>query len=120
MRFPRPNNLVISLLAGLLLCQQGSVDGQMRPADGVSFMGIGWSGAVAGEPADVQCARAIAAGPRQVTDSARIVGADAQGKGMVLREGSNGFTCQPGNPAFGPPASCANEAARQWRADLAA
>jgi len=77
-------------------------------------------GGAAGEPAEVQMARAIAAGPRHVTDSARIVGADAQGKRMVLREGSNGFTCQPGNPVLGRPASCANEAARQWSADMAA
>jgi hypothetical protein len=56
-----------------------------------------------------------------VTDSARIVGADAQGRRIVLREGSNGFTCQPGNPNVpGRPASCSNEAARQWSADMAA
>src|SRR5258706_12648799 len=78
------------------------------------------SGGAAGEPAEVQMAWAIAAGPRHVTDSARIVGADAQGKRMVLREGSNGFTCQPGNPKFlGRPASCSNEAARRWSAEMA-
>ena len=65
-------------------------------------------------------ARAIAAGPTHVTDFARIVGADAQGNKMVLREGSNGFTCQPGNPKVLVPASCSNEAARQWSADMAA
>ena len=43
------------------------------------------SGGAAGEPAEVQLAQAIAAGPRHVTDAARIVGADAQGKTMILR-----------------------------------
>src|SRR6516165_8073754 len=79
------------------------------------------SGGAAGDPTDVQVARAIAAGPRHVTNSARIVGADAQGKRVVLREGSNGFTCQPGNPkVLDRPASCSNQAALQWSADLAA
>jgi hypothetical protein len=115
MRFARRNSMI--LLAALLLCQRGSVGAQIA-TDDHSHMDEG--GGAAGEPADVQMARAIAAGPRHVTDGARIVGADTRGKRKVLREGSNGFTCQPGNAALGRPASCANEAARQWRADLAA
>jgi hypothetical protein len=121
MKFVRRNSLVIILLAGLLLWQRGSVEAQMQQTDDHSHMDIDESRVAAGEPAEVQMARAIAAGPRHVTDFARIVGADAQGKRMVLREGSNGFTCQPGNPkVLGRPASCANEAARQWSADMAA
>jgi len=120
MKFVRRNSLVIILFAGLLLCQRGSIGAQVQQTDDHSYMDIDESGGAAGEPAEVQMARAIAAGPRHVTDSARIVGADAQGKRMVLREGSNGFTCQPGNPVLGRPASCANEAARQWSADMAA
>jgi hypothetical protein len=121
MRFVRRNSWVIILLAGLLLCQRGSVGAQMQQTDDHSHTDIDDSGGAAGEPADVQMARAIAAGPLHVTNSARIVGADAQGKRMVLREGSNGFTCQPGNPkVLGRPASCWNEAARQWGADMAA
>ena len=120
MKFAPRNSLVIILLAGLLLCQRGSAGAQMQ-TDDHGHMDMDESGGAAGEPADVQMARAIAAGPRHVTDAARIVGADAQGKTMVLREGSNGFTCQPGNPKVpGRLASCWNEAARQWRADLAA
>jgi len=121
MKFVRRNSLVIILLAGLLLCQRGSLGAQMQQADDHSYLDIDESGGAAGEPAEVQIARAIAAAPRHVTDSARIVGADAQGKRMVLREGSNGFTCQPGNPqVLGRHASCSNEAARQWSADMAA
>jgi hypothetical protein len=119
MKFVRRNSLVIILLAALLLCQRGSVGAQVQPTD--DHMDLGESGSATGEPAEVQIARAIAAGPRHVTDSARIVGTDTQGNRVVLREGSNGFTCQPGNPkVLGRPASCANEAARQWNADLAA
>src|SRR5215475_9851767 len=115
------NSFVIILFAGLLLCQRAPVGAQMQQADDYSYVDIDEGSGAAGEPAEVQMARAIAAGPQHVTDSARIVGADAQGKRMVLREGSNGFTCQPGNPEVpGRPASCWNEAARQWRADMAA
>jgi hypothetical protein len=121
MKFVRRNSLVIILLAGLLVCQRGSVGAQTQQTDDQSHMDIDEGGGAAGEPAEVQMARAVAAGPLHVTNSARIVGADAQGKRMILREGSNGFTCQPGNPkALGRPASCWNEAARQWTADMAA
>jgi hypothetical protein len=120
MKFVRRNSLVVILFAGLLLCQRGSVGAQTQQADDQSRMDINEGGGAAGEPAEVQMARATAAGPLHVTDSARIVGADAQGERMVLREGSNGFTCQPGNPVLGRPASCSNEAARQWSADMAA
>jgi hypothetical protein len=120
MKFVRRNSLVIILLAGLLLCQRDSVGAQLQQADDHSHMDMDESGGAAGEPAEVQIARAMAAGPRRVADSARIVGADAQGRRIVLREGNNGFICQPGNPILGHPASCSNEAARQWRADMAA
>jgi hypothetical protein len=79
------------------------------------------SGGVAGESKQAQLARAIAAGPSTVTGAAQIVGVDSQGRTIVLREGGNGFVCQPGNPkVVGRPASCANQAALQWSADLAA
>jgi hypothetical protein len=121
MKLLRRNHLVIILLAGLLLCPRGSASAQMQTEDDHSYMDMDESGGAAGEPAEVQMARAMAAGPRHVTDSARIVGADPQGRRVVFREGNNGFTCQPGDPNLpGSYASCANEAARQWRADMAA
>jgi hypothetical protein len=120
MKFVRRNSMVIILLAGLLLCQRGSVGAQVQQPDDYSHIDMDESGGAAGEPAEVQMARAMAAGPRHVADFARIVGVDAQGKRMVLREGSNGFTCHPGNPVLGRPASCSNEAARLWSADMAA
>jgi hypothetical protein len=121
MTFVRRNSWVIILSAGLLLCLRGPAGAQMQQADDHNHLDMDESGGAAGEPADVQMARAIAAGPQHVTDAARIVGADAQGRRIVLREGSNGFTCQPGNPKVpGRPASCSNAAALQWRADMAA
>jgi hypothetical protein len=59
------------------------------------------------ESAEIQMARAIAAGPKEITDQARIMGTDAQGNRIVLREGNNDFICQPGKPQFvAQPASC--------------
>ena len=84
-------------------------------------MEIPETGGVAGESKEAQIARAIAAGPATITGEARIVGTDANGKSIVLREGTNEFLCQPGNPkVVGRPATCSNAAARQWSADLAA
>jgi hypothetical protein len=121
MKFVRRNSLIVTLLAALLLCQRGSVGAQMQQTDDLGYLGIDESGGAAGDPTELQIARAIAAGPPHVASSARIVGYDAQGKRIILREGSNGFTCEPGNSSvLGRPASCSNEAARQWSADMAA
>jgi hypothetical protein len=116
----RWNRVVLVFLTGLLLYQQGSVEAQVRPMD-ESHVDLDKSSGGAGEPAEVQLSRAIAAGPAHLTASARIIGVDARGNRKVLREGDNGFTCQPGNPQLlGHPASCSNEAAIQWSSDLAA
>jgi hypothetical protein len=121
MKFVRWNSLVVIVLTGALLCQRGPAGAQLRQTDDHGYMDIDESGGAAVTPAEVQMAQALAAGPRHVTNSARIVGTDTQGKRIVLREGGNGFTCQPGNPNVpGRPASCWNEAARQWAADQAA
>jgi hypothetical protein len=101
-----------------------SIEGAVAQVPGISdlgYMAITEGIGAPGESRDAQIARAIAAGPKHVTDLARIEGSDAQGNRVVLREGSNGFTCLPGNPAvIARPASCSNEAAQQWSADLVA
>jgi hypothetical protein len=121
MKFVRRSLVVIVLSAGLLLLVHGPLEAQVPSAADRGYMNLDESGGVAGESNQAQMARAIAAGPPTVTGAARIVGTDSQGKLIVLREGNNGFTCQPGNPnVVGRPASCSNEAARLWSADLAA
>jgi hypothetical protein len=42
--------------------------------------------------------RAISARSVNITNAARIVDTDAQGKMVLLRQGNNGFTCMPGRP----------------------
>ena len=66
-------------------------------------------------------ARAMSAGPDDIARSARIIDTDAQGKMTVLRDGSNGFTCMPGNPkVIGEPPMCVDAASLQWFADAKA
>src|ERR1700733_11086964 len=73
------------------------------------------------ESPQTKIARAMSAGPPEISKSARIVDMDAQGKMVVLREGNNGFTCMPGNPkVIGDPAMCADAASMQWAADFKA
>ena len=66
-------------------------------------------------------ARAMSAGPSNIAGSAQIVDSDASGNTVVLREGSNGFTCMPGNPkVIGQPPMCVDAASLQWFADAKA
>ena len=77
--------------------------------------------AAAGETTQEKIARAMSAGPDNISKSARIVDKDAQGNKVILREGSNGFTCMPGDPkVVGDPPMCADAASMQWFADAKA
>ena len=73
------------------------------------------------EPVQAKTARAMSAGPPDIAKAARIVDTDAHGQMVVLREGSNGFTCMPGNSkAIGDPPMCSDGASMQWAADFKA
>jgi hypothetical protein len=89
----------------------------------ILFLGALLAGSAADEGDSVQLkiARALSAGPPEVAKSARVVDTDAQGKMIVLREGSNEFTCMPGNPkAVADLPMCADAASMQWAADFKA
>jgi hypothetical protein len=67
--------------------------------------------AKAGATTQEKIARAMSAGPDNISESARIIDTDAQGNKVILREGSNGFTCMPGNPnVVGEPPMCVDAA----------
>jgi hypothetical protein len=91
----------------------------LSPAESkTSYNGIS---AMAGQTTKEKIARAMSAGPDNISESARIIDIDAQGNKVILREGSGGFTCMPGNPnVVGDPPMCANAAAMQWSADFKA
>lgn len=72
--------------------------------------------AVAPSAADKKMIRsAMQAAPKQVSRLATIIAMNADGSMRTLREGSNGFTCMPDNPATpGPDPMCMDKAAWQW------
>jgi hypothetical protein len=77
--------------------------------------------AMPGDTTQDQIARAMSAGPNDISASARIVDTDPQGSRVILREGSNGFTCMPRNPNVGgEPAMCMDAASMQWPSDFRA
>jgi hypothetical protein len=73
------------------------------------------------ETTEAKIERAMSAGPPEIARSAKIIDKDPQGHIVVLREGSNGFTCMPGNlHVIGEPPMCADGPSMQWAADFAA
>jgi hypothetical protein len=75
----------------------------------------------ASDTSQAKIARAMSAGPDHIARSARIIDTDAGGNTVVLREGSNSFTCMPGNPkVIGEPPMCVDRASLQWFADAKA
>jgi hypothetical protein len=67
-------------------------------------------------PTDKQMiASAMSAAPKKVAKGATIVAMEADGKMRTLREGKNGFTCMPDNPATpGPDPMCMDKNAMDW------
>ena len=68
------------------------------------------------QPSDQEMiASAMRAAPPGVTRDATIITVDAQGKMRTLRQGKNGFTCMPDNPATpGPDPMCMDKNAMEW------
>ncbi len=67
-------------------------------------------------PTDKQMiASAMSAAPAKVGQHATIVAMEADGKMRTLRQGTNGFTCMPDNPATpGPDPMCMDQNAMEW------
>jgi hypothetical protein len=67
-------------------------------------------------PSDAQLiASAMRAAPAAVAKGATIIAIDANGAMRTLRQGSNGYTCMPDNPATpGPDPMCMDKNAFEW------
>jgi hypothetical protein len=78
------------------------------------------SSAGSDESTQTKIARALSAAPPDVAREAKVAEVDSQGRIVrVLREGSNGFTCMPGDPKqVGRPAMCEDQASMQWFSDF--
>jgi hypothetical protein len=63
--------------------------------------------------------RALSAGPPSITHDATVAEIDSDGTMKILRQGTNEFTCMPGDSAgIGMPAMCADKVAMQWNSDF--
>jgi hypothetical protein len=63
--------------------------------------------------------RALSAGPDSVTNHAAVAEPDGHGGLKILRQGTNDFTCMPGDPSgIGMPPMCADTVAMQWNKDF--
>lgn len=77
--------------------------------------GAGGKGAAASAADQKMIKSAMQAAPKKVSAGATIVAMEADGKMRTLREGKNGFTCMPDNPATpGPDPMCMDKAAMEW------
>jgi hypothetical protein len=116
MKLTKLSSAFLTLTAAMLIIAGMFLRGaaQTKPSDQSSSLR-------SGDSMQVKIDRAMSAGPADVAKTARIVDTDAQGKMVVLREGSNGFTCLPGNlKVVGDPPMCADAASRRWFADAKA
>jgi hypothetical protein len=66
----------------------------------------------------VKIARAMRSGPAEITRDATVAEMDHEGTMTVLRKGSNGWICTPGNEnRVGDPPMCVDELGMQWFRD---
>ena len=73
------------------------------------------------ESLESRITRALAAAPPEVAHGARVVDTDSDGNTIVLREGTNGVTCWPGNPNHDvDPPVCMDAPSMQGAADFKA
>jgi hypothetical protein len=71
------------------------------------------------ESAQEKVNRALAAGPASITINAMVAEPDSEGGLKILRQGTNDFTCIPGDAhGIGQPAMCADHVAMQWNSDF--
>lgn len=73
--------------------------------------------AAASDDASVESkiASALSAGPDDVTRNATVAEEDSKGNMTILRHGTNGWTCMPGDPnSVANPPMCMDKASMEW------
>ncbi len=82
-------------------------------------MAMPTQGQKASESDSMKIRRALSAATPQIAKNATVAERDAQGHMRILRQGTNDFTCMPGDPSgVGMPAMCADKVAMQWNDDF--
>lgn len=101
-----PRSLMLTVVAALSLQTAMAADAPMEKPDTKAKTS-------AGDQKMIQSA--MKAAPQKVGAAAKIVEMGADGQMRTLREGNNGFTCMPDNPATpGPDPMCMDKAAMDW------
>ena len=111
--FQSMRSLLVAWIVSLLLATMCNPSpAQMNGPDRVS--------SASQESRQSKIARALSAGPPNVTKDATVAEMDAQGQMKILRPGTNDFTCMPGSPnGVGSPPMCEDKVAMQWNQDFA-
>ena len=106
----KPSPITLAAIAVLLTIAAG-------PAAGADDAGMPHGAA---KTSDSQLIKsAMRAAPAKVSADAAIIAAGKDGKMRTLREGKNGFTCMPDNPATpGPDPMCMDKAGLEWAGAL--
>ena len=100
--------LAAAAALALLGCNQDRAAGDLPPSND---SGNATAAADHSDPV----ASAMAAAPTSISQGATIVQAQADGSMKTLREGTNGWTCMPDNPATpGPDPMCGDSNAMRW------
>ena len=69
----------------------------------------------------IKIARAMASGPREITKNATVAEMGAEGKLVILRQGTNEWVCFPGDEnVIGNVPMCADPMGLQWMMDIVA
>jgi hypothetical protein len=111
----------MAILSGRAAAQNGAGSGSYSNA-AVALVGqVAPSSSEVELEKAVKIARAMRAGPAQITRDATVAEMDHRGNMTVLRQGSNGWVCTPGNEnKVGDPPMCADALALQWFNDILA
>jgi hypothetical protein len=108
----QPGVLVAAFVIPALASTDPRALAQMHPTTGPATSS-------ASESEQTRIERALSAAPPEVAKGATVVEMDPRGNLKILRAGTNGFTCMPGDPGgVGKPAMCEDAASRQWNDDF--
>ena len=116
-----------ALFGTVMAILQGRLYGQTGTPGSYSNAAIALPGQVSSTTSEddveraVKIARAMRSGPTEITRDATVAEIDHAGAMTVLRKGSNGWICVPGNEnrVGDPPPMCVDELGMQWFMDAA-
>jgi hypothetical protein len=109
----------MAILEGRASAQSGGAPGSYSNAAIALPKQTALSGSGDEQETAVKIARAMRSGPIEITRDATVAEMDHRGQMTLLRKGSNGWVCTPGNEnRVGDPPMCLDELGMQWFMDI--